>query len=99
MELNAGEIIQNESKKRGWTLSDLSKKSGVPKATLHSWTGGRTPNLEQLKLVSIVLKLSIHQLAYGHPDPEEKHSTSQTLTELFSGDLKVTIHKINKGDL
>ncbi len=98
MELNAGEIIQNECKKRGWTLSDLSKKAGVPKATLHSWTGGRTPNLEQLKLVSVALKLSLHHLAYGQPDPEERHDSTQTLTELFSGDLKITIHKINKGE-
>ena len=96
MELNAGEIIQAECKRRGWTITDLSKKAGVPKTTIHSWTGGRTPNLEQLKLVSEALEVSVHRLAFGKPDPQERAMSVKTLTELFSGDIRVTIHKINE---
>ena len=86
--------IKRLCSERRWSLSKLSKESGVPLPTLHSWTTGTSPNLAQLKKVSTTLKTSIHQLAYGEPDPHE--TNAEILHELFSGDVRVTLHKIEK---
>lgn len=79
-------------KKRGFSLSRLAKEAGVPKATLHSWTTGVTPNLEQLRRTAQILKVSFHQLAFGEADPYM--ADEELLQELFSGDIRVTLHKI-----
>lgn len=84
-------------KQKKMSLTKLAKESGVPKSTLQSWTKGQgTVNLDQLKKVADLMKVSVHQLAYGHPDPHTKLE-NEILTELFKGDLRVTVHKIEKG--
>lgn len=78
------------------SLSYLSKTTGVPKPTIHGWlTGRRVMELSHLKKIATVLKISIHELVYGGPDPFEPLS-QEVLQEIFSGDVRVTIHKIQK---
>jgi transcriptional regulator with XRE-family HTH domain len=86
--------LKESCKSHGITLSELAKKSGVPKATLHSWTTGSSPNIQQLKKVAEALNISLHRLAFGSPDPNE--TKEEFLQELFQGDVRVTIHKILK---
>lgn len=81
-------------KKKGWTLSKLSKESGVPAQTLHGWTTGRKPvNLDQVKKVATILEVSIHHLIFGEPDPFE-FAGEEILKELFTGDVRVTLQRI-----
>lgn len=78
------------------SISQLSKLSGVPQPTLHGWTSGRSVgNIDDLKKVSEALQVSLHQLLYDQADPFEL-GHEEILKELFSGDLRVTIHKIEK---
>lgn len=94
--MKLGAIIEAQCDKRGWSLSRLAKESKVPVTTLHGWVSGRSrPDIKQLKKVSEALKVSIHQLCFGEPDPHEPLG-EETLKELFSGDLRVTIHKIER---
>lgn len=80
--------------KRSWTLSKLSKLSGVPIQTLHGWTTGKkVQNIDQLKSISKTLEISLHELIYGEPDPYQKIG-DEILKELFTGDVRVTIHRI-----
>ena len=79
-------------KENGLTIAELARRSGVPKATLHSWTTGASPNMQQLKKVSSALSVSLHSLAFGEPDPHEYGA--EKLQELFEGDIRVTVHKI-----
>ena len=88
-------MIQSLCEKQGLSLTKLAKDSGVPKATLHSWTTGTNPNVEQLKKVAKTLQVSIHKLAFGISDPFEEVGVT-VLKELFSGDVRVTLHKIEK---
>lgn len=99
MRLKKSSLVQNLKllcKERNLSLAKLADAARVPKATVHSWTVGASPNLEQLKRVSEVLEISVHQLAFGEPDPFEGTS-SEILKEIFSGDIRVTLHKIEKG--
>ena len=81
---------------KGLSLSRLAKSSGVPKSTLHAWSKGRqTLDFVQLKKVSRVLEVSLHELLYGEPDPFEGISGA-ILKELFTGDVRVTLHRIER---
>lgn len=83
-------------KRRGWTIARLARESGVPKPTIHGWTTGRSAlNLDQLKKVALALEVSLHELAFGCPDPYEGVS-EECLKELFSGDVRISIHRIER---
>lgn len=82
-------------KRQKMSLSELAKKSNVPKSNLHSWTTGANPKLDQLKKVSEVLKVPIHELAFGSADPYEA-KPEEILKELFTGDVRVTLHRIER---
>lgn len=83
-------------KDRGLTLGKLSQMSGVSKPTLHGWTTGRRVlYIDQLKQVANVLKISIHELFYGEPDPFAG-VPQDVLREIFSGDVRITIHRIER---
>lgn len=82
-------------KAKGLSLSSLSRKSGVPKSTLAAWTKGReTLNVTQIKKVADVLGVDLHTLIFGEPDPNSAADTD--LVQMFSGDIRVTVHKILK---
>lgn len=87
--------LQTILKAKGMTLPQLAKASGVPKSTIHSWSDQKAINIDQLKAVAGVLQVSIHQLMFGQPDPHEQIGR-EILSEIFSGDIRVTLHKIVK---
>jgi transcriptional regulator with XRE-family HTH domain len=94
--MKLGDTILSLCKKRGLTLAKLSRDSGVPTQTLHGWTIGKAAaNLDQLRKVASALEISFHELAFGEPDPFE-HSGEEILKELFSGDVRVTLHRIER---
>jgi transcriptional regulator with XRE-family HTH domain len=95
--MKLGENLARLMKERRVSLSELSRQTRVAKTTLHSWlhsTKGRV-DLTQLQKVARYFEVSVHQLAYGEGDPFEVAS-NEILKELFSGDLRVTVHKIER---
>jgi len=81
-------------KKRKLSLTQLAREAKVPVSTLHGWTTGKTTlNLEQLKKVALVLETPIHDLVWACPDPFDP-TPEEGLKEIFSGDVRVTVHKI-----
>ena len=88
--------IKELCQKRGWTLARLARESGIPAQTLHNWTVGRSQvNPDQLRKLAKVLEVSIHYLMFGEADPfETPHE--EILKELFSGDVRVTLHRIER---
>jgi transcriptional regulator with XRE-family HTH domain len=88
--------LQSLLKQKGWTLTRLANETGINKSTLHAWTVGRgNINLEYLKKVATALRVSVYQLAYGEPDPYEPAS-HEILREIFTGDVRVTLHRIDR---
>jgi transcriptional regulator with XRE-family HTH domain len=83
-------------KKQKLTLAELSRRSGIPKQTLHNWTlGRRLVNPDQLKKAADALKVSVHYLLYGEQDPHDSPS-EEIMREIFSGDVRVTLHRIER---
>lgn len=94
--MNLSQNLLKLCEERDLTLTDLSRLSGVKQPTLHGWSTGRAVhNLDDLKKVADVLAVSIHRLLYGTPDPHESIS-DEVLKEVFKGDVRITIHKIER---
>ena len=94
--MKLGSTLTQICKKKGWSLARLSRSSGVPTQTLHGWTTGRKAvQLDQLKKVAAALEISVHQLAFGEPDPHE-FIGEEILREIFTGDVRVTLHRIER---
>ena len=89
------ENLNHLLKQQNISLTDLSKKAKVPKTNIHSCTTGANPQLDQLKRVADVLKVSLHELAFGVVDPYESKA-DEVLKELFTGDVRVTLHRIER---
>jgi len=91
-----GKNLNLELKKRTWTIAKLSKTSGVPSPTIHGWINGRSAlNLEQLRAVATALEVSLYQLVFDASDPYS-HKNTEVLKEIFTGDVRLTIHQILK---
>jgi transcriptional regulator with XRE-family HTH domain len=83
-------------KAKSISLSQLSKDVGIPKATLHGWTTGRnSARPDQIKKLASFFKVPVHVLIFGEPDPFQP-DLEDDLTEVFHGDLRVTIHRIER---
>ena len=92
---DVGTNIKIECERLGWTVSRLAKESGIPQQTIHGWTTGRSPSLEQLRKVADVLEVPFYQLAFGTHDPHELEA-DVILKELFTGDVRVTLQRIER---
>ena len=78
------------------SISELARRTGIRQSTLHGWcTSRKVQNIDDLKKVADELEVSIHMLLYGKPDPHETLG-QEILKEIFSGDIRVTLHKIEK---
>lgn len=94
--MKLGTNIKELCKKKKMTLKDLSRLAGIPNQTLHNWVTGRSMvNPEQLKKVANALEVSLHFLVFGENDPYEQPS-QEVLKEIFSGDVRVTVHRIER---
>ena len=99
MHMNLSRNLTDLCKKRGWSLARLSRASGVPIQTIHGWCVGRKAvRLDQLRKVAGALEVPVYQLAFGEPDPFENIG-EEILKEIFSGDVRVTLHRIQRKKL
>jgi transcriptional regulator with XRE-family HTH domain len=80
---------------RGLSLSELARLCLIPKSTLHGWTtGSSVHDLNDLKKICAVLEVNFYSLVFGSSDPFDFEN--ETMEELFSGDIRLTIHKVIK---
>lgn len=100
MSIKLKENLNKLVKERGLTLTTLAKKAGIPKSSLHGWMSSNTIekiNVKQLQKVCSALEIPMYSLLFAEPDPHEKRELgAEVLKELFSGDLRVSIHKIER---
>lgn len=93
--MKLAENLLIQCRKKGITLATLARKAGVPQATLHGWSTGRSvQNLDDLKKICSVLEISLHQILFGLPDPNEKGQGSFIKGDVYQ--LKVCILSIEE---
>lgn len=79
------------------TAAQLSRKTGVPKATVGDWLAGGIPrDLRKVKLVADFLGLTVDQLCFGdglaNQEPIEQH-----LDEIRAGLFEVVLRRPKRG--
>lgn len=94
--MKLGQTIQELCRQRDWTLARLAREADVPPQTVHNWSLGRKAvNPDQLKKIANALEVSLHYLMFGEADPFEAPA-EEVLKELFSGDVRITLHRIER---
>ena len=94
--MNLASNLKKICKAKKVSITELARQTGVRQNTIHGWsTGRRVLNMDDLKKVADYLEIGIHSLLYGEPDPHETPA-QEILKEIFSGDIRVTLHKIEK---
>lgn len=77
---------------RGIAIASLARLSGVKQPTLFGWATGRAAhNLDDLRKVCDVLKISLHEILFGVPDP---YSGEGFIEEMVWGNLKVRLYLV-----
>jgi transcriptional regulator with XRE-family HTH domain len=86
-------------RKKNMNQAQLSKKADIPKSTISSWlrAKGESPavSLDYLRRVAQKLEITVFELAYGMPDPNET-TPDTVMREIVSGMFHVTISKVEK---
>lgn len=87
-------------RKRGMTITTLSKNTKIPAQTIHNWIAGSKPrDFDQVKKVADYFGVSLDFLVYGIERPVmisteiEKHRD-----EINAGVFEVVLRKINRGE-
>ncbi|THA50142.1 helix-turn-helix domain-containing protein [Streptomyces sp. A1136] len=95
MELAArvGSRLRQLRKVRGWSLSELARRSGIGKGTLSELeSGGRNPTLETLYCLTTALEVPLSTVLYGlTPNAEiSGRAVDAILTDRFESDAAVS---------
>lgn len=102
MSLRLRENILRLMKERRLSQTQLAKEARIAASTLHGYLN---PSISKqakidvliIKRIAEALSTDFHELLFGVPDPNSKTKISEEiLHKLFEGDLRVTIHKIDK---
>ena len=100
MRIRLKENLTRIMAERRLTLAALSKKSGVPRSSLHNWAtigSQQKLNILHLRQLCACLEIPLHEMLFDEGDPFEKREVGrEILKELFTGDLRVSIHKIER---
>ncbi len=86
---------------QGVTQAKLAQLARVSKATLHGYLNPRVKqtriDIAIVKRLCDILKLDFHVALFGLPDPNSQALIpKEILHEIFNGDVRVTIHRIEK---
>ncbi|MFZ4713612.1 MAG: helix-turn-helix domain-containing protein [Bacteriovoracaceae bacterium] len=82
------------SQERGMPIATLARLSGVKQPTLFGWTTGRAVhNLDDLRKVCGVLKVGLHEILFGVPDP---CGGEGFIEELQWGNLKIRLYRTTR---
>lgn len=95
--MNLRNVLRELLEKERISITKLAKETDVPIQTIHGWLVGKNPsNANHLRKVAQFFKVTIHYLLFGEDDPFEKTLTTAELKQIFSGDIRVTIHKLRE---
>ena len=102
MDIKLKENLKRIMTEKNITQTNLSKKSGVAKSTISGYLNITNKTSEkidigQIKKIAEVLQTDFHNLLFGETDPYSTATLAkEVLHELFSGDVRLTVHKIER---
>ena len=93
------DVLKQVMKEKRISISETSRKTGIPQSTLSEWSNGRTPKLDYsvIKLAQF-LGVSVEYLVTGKDIEEEiftdiVNSGVEQFTQIHKGTYRITIEK------
>jgi transcriptional regulator with XRE-family HTH domain len=83
-------------KKHNLSVTEISKRVGVPKTNIQQWMTGSTPNLVQLNKVAEYFEMSVDELYFGKKTKSLESFVSEL--KVHEGIYKVSITKLKGSD-
>jgi transcriptional regulator with XRE-family HTH domain len=77
------------------TVSELARRTEVPKSNILTWLSGANPNLDQLNKVAQYFSVSVDYLAFGRTEEDLLSKFTESI-EVHSGHYEITIKKVAK---
>ena len=101
MSLNLKKQLRHYLDKHDLSVLALSKRTGVPNATLTEWLKGRSPKkVDQVRLVAAYFKTTIDNLCFGVGDDaqEQVMDFDEVIGDKWlSGVFEVRLRRVKKG--
>jgi transcriptional regulator with XRE-family HTH domain len=96
-EIKIGSVIKRLLREQRRTLKEISRETGIPYSTLHTWQENRQPkDIIKTQKLADYLGITLHELLF---DQEDSHETKTEPIEpkndeLFKGAFEVIVRRI-----
>jgi transcriptional regulator with XRE-family HTH domain len=99
-EIKIGQVLKRVLRAQGVKLKEVSRNTGIPYSTLHTWYENRQPkDILKAQLLADHLDLTLHELLFDQPDSREKKPNAeipkQTSEDFFKGRFEIIVRKLN----
>ena len=78
MKIKLDKVISREMKAQDLSVTTLSKKTNIPRTTIHDWVNGRLPsskNIHHLYGLADFFKISLNELLFDSKDRNARYET------------------------
>lgn len=94
-----GAVIKRMLWKLRKNLKDVSRDTGIPHSTLHTWQENRQPkDIVKAQMLADYFGISLHELLFDRPDthaaPTAEAPEGNVHEEFFKGRFEVIVRKI-----
>jgi len=98
-EIKIGQVLKRLLREKRKTLKEISRDTGIPYSTLHTWQENRQPkDLIKARRLADHLGITLHKLLFDLPDreehPKEEIPRQMTGEELFKGKFEIVLRRI-----
>lgn len=99
-EIKIGVVIKRMLWKLRKNLKEISRETGIPYSTLHTWHLNRQPkDILKAQQLADHFKISLHELLFDKPDAQEqKQSTEiprQSGEDFFKGKFEIIVRRLS----
>jgi transcriptional regulator with XRE-family HTH domain len=99
-EIKIGPVLKRVLRVRGLRLKEVSKATGIPYSTLHTWYENRQPkDILKAQVLADFLKLTLHELLFDQPDSREQKPLGeipkQIGDEFFKGKFEIIVRRLS----
>lgn len=99
-EIKIGQVLKRVLRDQRKTLKEVSRETGIPYSTLHTWHENRQPkDVMKAQRLARYFGISLHELLFDRPDVHEERAEQEQpgpppRPEFFKGTFEITVRKI-----
>ena len=98
-EIKIGQVLKRLLKERHKTLKKVSKDTGIPYSTLHTWQENRQPkDILKAQRLADYFSITLNQLLFDQKDPHEEKPRDPSPDrgfDFFKGTFEIIVKRID----